>query len=140
MSGAGKTTVLDALGQRGYQTVDTDYDGWQMPGALWDAPRMNALLACHDTIAVGGTAQNQGRFYGDFEHVLYLRVPLEVLLDRVRARTNNPYGKTAEQQADIAEYVAAVEPLILRTATSELDGLLPVQVLADRVERCLLSS
>ena len=93
-----------------------------------------------DTIAVSGTAQNQGRFYDRFEHVIYLRVPLEVLLDRVRTRASNPYGKTADQQADITRYVAEVEPLIRRTATLELDGLLPVPDLTDRVEQCLRSA
>jgi shikimate kinase len=139
MSGAGKSTLLAAVAQRGYTTIDTDYDGWELPGALWDEPRMNALLAEHTTIAVSGTAQNQGRFYDRFEHVIYLRVPLEMLLHRVRVRTNNPYGKTAEHQADITRYVAEVEPLIRRTATLELDGLLTISVLADRVEDCLRS-
>jgi len=82
MSGAGKSSLLAAVKRRGYTTVDTDYDGWELPGALWDEPRMSALLAEHTTIAVSGTAQNQGRFYDRFEHVIYLRVPLAVLLDR----------------------------------------------------------
>jgi len=98
---------------------------------------MSALLAGHSTIAVSGTAQNQGRFYDRFEHVVYLRVPVEVLLDRVSKRTNNPYGKTAAQQADITSFVAEVEPQILRSATLELDGLQPIATLADRVEQCL---
>jgi shikimate kinase len=140
MSGAGKSTLLAAVAGRGYLTVDTDYGGWQLPGALWDEPRMSALLAEHPTIAVSGTAGNQGRFYDRFEHVIYLRVPLEVLLDRVRTRTNNPYGKTSEQHADITRYVDEVEPLIRRTATLELDGLLPLPALADRVQQCLDSS
>jgi shikimate kinase len=139
MSGAGKSTLLAAVARRGYPTIDTDYDGWELPGALWDEPRMSALLAEHTTIAVSGTAQNQGRFYDRFEHVIYLYVPLKTLLDRVRVRTNNPYGKTAEHQADITRYVAEVEPLIRRTATLELDGLLAISVLADRVENCLRS-
>jgi shikimate kinase len=100
---------------------------------------MSALLAEHTTIAVSGTAQNQGRFYDRFEHVIYLRVRLETLLDRVRLRTNNPYGRTAEHQADITGYVAEVEPLIRRTATLELDGLLTVSVPANHVENCLRS-
>jgi shikimate kinase len=139
MSGAGKSTLLAAVARRGYTTIDTDYDGWELPGALWDEPRMSALLAEHTTIAVSGTAQNQGGFYDRFEHVIYLRVPLETLLDRVRVRTNNPYGRTAEHQADIARYVTEVEPLIRRTATLELDGLLTVSVLANHVENCLRS-
>jgi hypothetical protein len=101
---------------------------------------MRALLAEHSTIAVCGTAENQGRFYDQFEHVIYLYVPLEVLLDRVRARPTNPYGKSAAQQTDIAKYVVEVEPLIRRTATLELDGLLPVDVLAERVEQVLKTS
>jgi shikimate kinase len=139
MSGAGKSTLLEAVARRGYPTVDTDYDGWELPGALWDEPRMSALLGEHATIAVSGTAQNQGRFYDRFEHVIYLRVPLATLLERVRLRTGNPYGKTAEHQADITRYVAEVEPLIRRTATLELDGLLAISTLADRVADCLRS-
>jgi shikimate kinase len=72
--------------------------------------------------------------------VIYLHVPSEVLLERVRSRTNNPYGKTAEQQADITRYVAEVEPLIRQTVTLELDVLLPIPALADLVEQCLRSS
>jgi shikimate kinase len=140
MSGAGKSTLLAAVARRGFRTVDTDYDSWELSEAQWDEPRMSALLAEHCTIAVCGTAENQGRFYNRFEHVIYLYVPLEVLLDRARARSNNPYGKTAEQQADIAKYVVEVEPLIRRTATLALDGLMPVHVLAERVEQCLMSS
>ena len=140
MSGAGKSSLLAAVSRRGFRTVDTDYDGWELSDAQWDEPRMSALLSEHATIAVCGTAENQGRFYDRFEHVIYLYVPLEVLLDRVRARSNNPYGKSAEQQADIAKYVVEAEPLIRRTATLELDGLSPVQVLAEHVELCLLSS
>ncbi|MGN6607574.1 MAG: AAA family ATPase [Jatrophihabitans sp.] len=139
MSGAGKSTLLAALASRGYLTVDTDRGGWFRSEARWDEPRMAALLAAHPTIAVCGTAENQGSFYDRFEHVVYLLVPLEVLLHRVRTRTNNPYGKSAAQQHEIARYVADVEPLIRRGATVELDGLMPVGELADRIERCLIS-
>lgn len=139
MSGAGKSTLLAALAGRGYRTIDTDYDAWELAHAQWDEPRMSALLAEHSTIAVSGTASNQGLFYDRFEHVVYLYVPLETLLDRVRNRTNNPYGTSAEEQADITRYVAEVEPIIRRGATLELDGLLPVAALADLVEARLRS-
>ena len=138
MSGAGKSTLLAAVARRGYRTVDTDYDGWCLSEAQWDERRMDALLSDHATIAVCGTAENQGRFYDRFEHIAYLYVPLDALLQRVLARGNNPYGKTESQRADIVKYVRDVEPLIRRSATVELDGLLPVQTLADHVERWLM--
>lgn len=140
MSGAGKSTLLGELARRGHLTVDTDYYGWHLSDALWDETRMSALLAEHTTVAVCGTAENQGAFYDRFEHVVYLWVPLEELLARVRQRAGNPYGKSAAHQLEIKTYVADVEPLIRRNATLELDGRLPLADLADRVEACLHST
>jgi shikimate kinase len=130
MSGAGKSTLMATLAALGYRTVDTDYDDWHRSSGLWDEPRMDALLARHPTVAVSGTAENQGRFYDRFEHVVYLVAPVEVLLARTAARTNNPYGRSPEDQAEIARYVTEVEPLIRRGATVELDARRPVGELA----------
>ncbi|RNI25339.1 AAA family ATPase [Flexivirga caeni] len=138
MSGAGKSTLLAELARRGFVTVDTDYDGWELPDATWDAPRMTVLLADHETLAVSGTVRNQGDFYDRFERVVLLSAPVEVLLARVAIRTNNPYGRTAAQRAEITGYVDSVEPLLRATATDELDGTCPVTYLADTVERMLL--
>ena len=137
MSGAGKTTLLDELRRRGHLTVDTDYDGWVLSDGLWDEPRMSRLLADHSTVAVSGTVDNQGRFYDLFEHVVLLSAPVDVLVERVTSRTNNPYGKAPEQRAEMVRYVAEVEPLLRRGATVELDGRRPVQVLGDIVDELL---
>ncbi|WP_326555494.1 AAA family ATPase [Micromonospora sp. NBC_01813] len=134
MSGAGKTTVLDELHRRGYFTVDTDYDGWELPDGTWDEPRMDELLASNENLIVSGTVDNQGRFYDRFDHVVLLSAPLAVLLQRV-ARRANPYGRTPEQRAEIAEYVRTVEPRLRRGATTELDGRRDVSELADTLEK-----
>jgi len=63
-----------------------------------------------------------------------LSAPVAVLLERVRRRTNNPYGATEEQQAEIAEYARTVEPRLRAGATVELDALRPVSELADVVD------
>ena len=83
---------------------------------------------------MSGTVRNQGTFYDRFEHVVLMTAPLPVLIDRVSTRTNNPYGSTAEQRAEIAHFVDTVEPLLRRDATVELDGRRPVAELADAVE------
>ncbi|GAA2505811.1 AAA family ATPase [Winogradskya humida] len=137
MSGAGKTTLLGELARRGVTTVDTDYDGWELPDGTWDEPRMTALLAEPGHVVVSGTVSNQGRFYDRFDEVVLLSAPLDVLLERVARRTNDPYGRTAAQQAEIKRYVAEVEPLLRRGATLELDGRRTVADLADTVERLL---
>lgn len=134
MSGTGKSTVLAALRRRGHLTVDTDHDGWVLRDGTWDEDRMAELLARHPDLVVSGTVDNQGRFYDRFEHVVLLSAPLPVLLERVTRRMDNPYGKTADQRAEIAHYLETVEPLLRRRATLELDGRRPPSVLADAVE------
>ena len=140
MSGVGKSTLLDELSRRGYETVDTDNGGWHRPDGTWDERRMGALLDRLATVVVSGTAENQGRFYDRFHHVVLLSAPLAVLIERVVGRSNNPYGKTAEQQADIESYVREVEPLLRRGATVTLDGRRPVGELADVVEQLIIAT
>ena len=134
MSGTGKSTVLAELARRGRITVDTDYDGWELPGSVWDEPRMSDLLSQHADVVVSGTAENQGRFYDRFEHVVLFSAPVDVLIERIATRTNNPYGRTAEQQRDVRRYVREVEPLLRKGATVELDGRRSVTDLTDDVE------
>ena len=134
MSGAGKTSVLDELRRREWLTVDTDYDGWELPDGTWDEERMATLLATEPDVVVSGTVSNQGRFYDRFEHVVLLSAPVEVLLERVSRRTNNPYGTTEQQRSEIVEYTRSVEPRLRATATVELDGRRPVSELADVVD------
>lgn len=140
MSGAGKSTLLDELRYRGHVAVDTDDDGWALPDGTWDEARMAQLLADEPDVIVSGTVENQVRFYDRFEHVVLLSAPLDVLLRRVAERTNNPYGRSSTERADIAGYVESVEPLLRRGATIELDGRGPVAELADAVERLASSS
>lgn len=134
MSGAGKSSLLEELARRGHLTVDTDDDGWELPGAVWDEDRMSDLLQRHEDVVVSGTVENQGRFSDRFDHVVLLSAPVDVLIERVANRTNNPYGRSAEQQAEIRRYVRDVEPLLRRGATVELDGRRSLPELADAVE------
>lgn len=131
MSGAGKSTVLDELRRRGLRTVDTDHDGWVLPDLTWDGPRMQRLLARHPDVVVSGTMENQGRFYDRFEHIILL----DVLIQRVTDRINNPYGQSPVERAEIAHYPLAVEPLLRAGATAELDARRPVADPADAIER-----
>jgi hypothetical protein len=125
MSGVGKTTILDELRRRGHLTVDTDYDGRELPDGTWDERRMDRMLARHLDVIVSGTEENQGRFYDRVEHAVLLSAPRDVLFERVSTRTNNPDGKTIEQWAEITGYVQTVDPLLRRGATLERDGQRP---------------
>lgn len=137
MSGAGKSTLLAELQRRGHLTVDTDYGGWTLPDGTWDEPRMAALLDAHTDVVVSGAVENQGRFYGRFDHVVLLYAPLDVLLDRTARRTDNPYGRTAGHRAEIARYTEEIVPLLRQSATLELDGQRSSDELADVLQGLL---
>lgn len=142
MSGTGKSALLAELALRGYRTVDTDYGDYfhTVDGErLWREDRIDALLLAAESVDgdgalfVQGTTRNQALFYPRFDRVVLLSAPVEVLLDRLRTRTTNPYGKRAGEVADVLENLHAVEPLLRRAATLEVVTTIPVTEVADLV-------
>jgi shikimate kinase len=144
MSGTGKSSALQALGDRGHRVVDTDTDEWSRWVTLEDGSRdwvwreeaIEQLLAGHGqgTLYVAGCKTNQGRFYDRFDHVALLSAPLDVLLARIDVRSNNPYGKTPEERELIAHHLETVEPLLRATATLEIDASRPLEQVVRELE------
>lgn len=140
MSGTGKSSALAALGALGFRVVDTDDPGWtewsdQDGGYVWREEPIAALLARDDgpSLYVSGTVSNQGRFYSRFDAVVLLSAPAEVLLTRIGHRTNNPFGKTAEERETILRDLAEVESLLRRTCTHEIDATQPLTSIVDQL-------
>ncbi len=134
ISGAGKSTALAELRRRGFDVVDTDEPGWTTwydkdGGYVWHEDRIARLLARprQSTLYVSGTVSNQGRFYRQFDAVVLLSAPVDVLLRRIESRTANAYGKTPEERDLILGHVAEVEPLLRATCTHEIDATQPVK-------------
>jgi dephospho-CoA kinase len=140
MSGTGKSSVLRVLGERGHRVVDTDTDEWREwvdDGWNWREDAINALLDGHvdGHLFIAGCHTNQGRFYDQLDGVVLLSAPAEVLLERIDARDDNPYGKGDEERALVLRHLAEVEPLLRATASVELDATEPLETLADRLEQ-----
>ncbi len=144
MSGTGKSSVLRLLAARGHRTVDTDTDEWSewtvSPDGsrdwTWRPDAITALLRGHPAglLFVAGCKTNQGVFYPLFDHVVLLSAPAEVLLARIAARTDNPYGKDPAERAEILDNLATVEPLLRATATAEIDASAPLEQVARQLE------
>jgi hypothetical protein len=67
-----------------------------------------------------------------------LSAPAEVLVERLRTRTTNPYGKDRADVAETLEYLETVEPLLREAATLEVVTTVPVAQVADIVvAQCL---
>jgi len=144
MSGTGKSTALQVLGERGHRVVDTDTDEWSCWVSLpdgsddwaWREDAIASLLASHDggQLFVAGCKTNQGKFYDQFDHIALLSAPATVLLARIAARTTNPYGQHPREQALILRYLAEVEPRLRATATIEIDACAPISQVVDQLE------
>lgn len=141
MSGVGKTSLLEELAARGYWSVDTDFGGYHetVDGErLWREDRITALLsdetqAHRRVLFVQGTTRNQVGFYSRFNDVVLLSAPVEVLVERLRTRTGNRYGKDPAELAETLEYIETVQPLLRAAATLEVVTTVPVSRVADIV-------
>lgn len=141
MSGTGVSTVLGVLAAHGYKTVDADYDGFSewvnvdddsvVPGEpvepgrdwVWRTDRIQELLSTEDTevLFLGGCSPNMGQFLPQFDHVILFSAPPDVLVERLRTRANNPYGKEPEEVTRVLELIETVEPLLRRASDFEID-------------------
>ena len=141
MSGAGKSTLTAALAARGYRAIDLDcaeYSEWRSvapsdttPGTpveatrdwVWREDRVRELLRDESaqTLFVSGTASNMRLFLPDFDAVVLLSAPAEVLAQRLGKRGHGEYGSRPAELQRVLELVRSVEPLLRRASTHELD-------------------
>ena len=153
ISGVGKSTVIGELAARGYRAPDADYGGLselvgvpddQLTGLgpgldwVWREDRIQELLSAEDdadALFLGGTSPNQGKFYPQFDHVILLTAPARVVVERLAARTNNPYGKRPEEVVRTLELRRTVEPMLRRGAGHVVDTDVPLAVVVAKVLR-----
>jgi dephospho-CoA kinase len=139
MSGTGKSSVVAELVARGYQAVDTD-DGFceVLPDGRqrWREHAVEVLLDTEDAevLFVAGCEENQVRFHPRFDHIVLLSAPPGTLVERLAARTNNPFGKSPEELRRVLGDLEHVEPLLRRVADHEIVTTVPL----DEVVRTLL--
>lgn len=55
-----------------------------------------------------------------FDAVVLLTAPHQVLFDRLGTRTTNGYGKSPAERAEIGRYLLTVEPLLRQSSTHEI--------------------
>ena len=131
MSGTGKSSLIAELAVLGYKAVDTDA-GWCEPQPdgrqLWREDAIQALLATEDTdvLFVTGCEENQVKFHPEFDHIILLTAPVEILTQRLATRTSNSFGKSAEEYRRFLADLREVEPLLRAIADCEIDTTMPV--------------
>jgi shikimate kinase len=82
---------------------------------------------------VVGSDDAQVLFYPDFDHIVLLSAPRDVMVERLAARTNNPFGKRSDELAKILADLETYEPTMRRAATLEIDTSKPFDRVIDEV-------
>ena len=131
MSGVGKSTVVHELVARGHKAVDAD-DGYceVLPDGRqrWREDAVEQLLDTEDApvVFLAGCEENQVRFHPRFDVIVLLTAPLETMVARLDARTDNPFGKSPDERARFLADVAEVEPLLRKVADHVVDTSAPL--------------
>jgi len=139
MTGVGKSAVVAELVRRGWAAIDTD-DGWVVPQPdgrqLWDNVRLAVELE-RDPIVVAGCEENMGELVPQFDFVVLLVAPLEVMRARVLERSD-PWGKTDSEWNLVLADTETVLPLLREIADLELDSSeLSVEAIVTELEEIL---
>ena len=140
MSGTGTSTLIERLKEAGYHAVDLDEPPWSKYDDegdwIWKEPRVEELLdQTSELLFVSGCPTNQTKFYDRFDLIILLSAPTAVIKTRLRTRTNNSYGKSPEELAEVLGNVETVEPLLRNVADHEIDTTIPVEEVVEEVLR-----
>lgn len=153
MSGTGKSTLIHELATRGYKAIDADCDAFStwvtvsgdedVAGSpvepdrdwVWREDRIQALLSTEDAelLFLSGCASNMGQFLPQFDHVILLSTPAAVIVERLRTRTTNAYGKQPDEVARVLDLIDSVEPLLRRVADCQINTDAPLDQLVATV-------
>jgi dephospho-CoA kinase len=152
ISGAGKSTVTEALAALGYNAVDVDVPEYsevvsvaedELTGLgdgkdwVWRAERIQALLDADDAplLFLSGTSPNQGRFYDQLDAIVLLTAPAAVIVQRLATRTTNSFGKRPDEVGRVLALQETIEPLLREGATHVIDTGAPLNEVVERILR-----
>jgi AAA domain len=137
MSGVGKSTLVRELRRRGHAVYDADDDGFSEPRAGgrwgWRADLVADLLAEHADGLLFFAGCSEEQIALPFDYRVLLTVPRDVLVERLRTRTGNPYGRGPGDLVQVLADIEEVEPLLRRSADLVLATTEPPGRVADRL-------
>ncbi len=151
VSGTGKSTVCQGLKSRGYEAYDVDDDGlgrWQnkesgyihpkssikahqrtqsfLDNHLWVVPRQKvedlAKLAMNKKVFLCGVFSNENEMFDLFSKIIALTIDKETLINRIKSRTNNDFGKSEHELIHILDWHKEVNKSYKRSGHVIIDS------------------
>ena len=75
---------------------------------------------------LAGCEENQVQFHPQFDHIILLSAPIETMLQRLGARTSNPYGKAPGDLDRVISDTQNIKPLLRQAADHEISTTMPL--------------
>ena len=155
VTGSGKSTIAGELRNRGRVVYDTDSENlarWEddegkpapsehHPSEEWlkhhhwniNEDKLQKILKDHENIGLCGTASNLKNFFSLFDKIFVLVIDQPELAERLNNRTNNPFGKSAEEQADIFSWHKWYEESLIKQGAQTIDATLPLNEVVELI-------
>jgi AAA domain len=122
VSATGKSSLVKELRRRGYTAFDADDDGFTapLPDGIWGW-RTDLIRSLFDQcgydqlVFFAGCSDGQVALAFDFK--VLLTAPVEMILDRLRLRTTNPFGKTQAERDRVPADIEWVLPYYMPPPT-----------------------
>lgn len=139
MSGVGKTAVISGLRNRGITCIDMDEPGWSYMDAdgyqHWNVKRLGKAMekTVDEELFVSGCAEEQAGLYHKFRIIILLSAPREIVLDRIRSRTENSFGQNPAEMEHILSDLENIGPHLREKCTYEISTTMPVKDVVDRI-------
>lgn len=158
--GAGKTTLMQELGKRGFETYDVDDSNIggahnKLSGKRVTIPPAEARpkewfethewrtsrlaieelkrRAKNKTILLCGVAPDDAELLSIFDQVIYLDVDEATLKERIAKRKDNDYGKNDFELADILERRRTMDARYKNLGVLIIDGSRELKEVADNI-------
>ena len=137
MSGSGKSALVKELRHRNHVAFDADDDGFTTPSAngtwAWNRDLIRSLFDEHadDLLFFAGCSDEQVDFEFDFK--VLLTAPVEVIVERLRERATNTFGKTQAERDRILADLEWVLPMLSASADLIIETTRPINEVADTV-------
>jgi shikimate kinase len=143
ISGTGKSSLVQELRRRGYVAYDADDDGFTQPrpdGAWgWRLDLIGTLFDQYNDrlLFFAGCSDEQTKLKFGFK--VLLSAPVEVIFERLRTRTTNPFGKSQGDRDRVLSDMEWVVPLLRQAADLIVDSTAPVREVADTVVEAVVT-
>lgn len=157
-SGSGKTFLSKEFSKRGVSAFDADeieglgaWYNWKKEKVkfphdagpefmdnhefLWDRKVLENFFSKHEDAYLFGTSGNVLEMKDLFDKVYYLKVPQDVLLERLDHSTRkNPWGKTDYQKQQTLAWEEEILKIAKDMDAIEIDGTLPTDEIIDLIK------